>query len=77
MRGLGSAATLASEGSAAAAGDTTQRLARVNQLQADYAATREEMEEVTLALRRDVAAYESERNEPFLYQGRRLAEQLW
>ena len=76
MRGLGSAATLASEGSAAA-GDTTQRLARVNQLQADYAATREEMEEVTLALRRDVAAYESERNEPFLYQGRRLAEQLW
>ena len=72
--GLGAPGSLAA--ATAAAGDPSARLARLAQLQADHAAARSELESVTTVLRRDVAAFEDDRGEPFLYQGRRLAEEL-
>ena len=61
----------------AGGGDPSARLAHVGRLQADYAAARAELDEVTAALRRDVAAYEASRGgEPFVYQGRRVAETI-
>ena len=44
--------------------------------QADYAAARTELDSVTTLLRKDIAAFEAARGEPFLYQGRRLADVL-
>jgi hypothetical protein len=45
-------------------------------VQSDYAAARTELDTVTATLRKDVAAFETSRGEPFLYQGRRLADAL-
>ena len=76
LLGLGPPGSLAA--AAAAAGDPSARLAALGRLQADFAAARAELDEVTAALRRDIAAYEAARGggEAFMYQGRRLADTL-
>ena len=73
--GLGGPGSLAA--AASAAGDPSARLAHVGRLQAEYAAARAELDEVTEKMKRDITAFETARGgEPFIYQGRRVADTL-